>query len=202
MSLQNILGIYAYSNLHDLSWGTKGLETAGHGAAKVAQGNGNLKEIVAQQKRIEAEKQRAAQEKEDVDNSFRAFRSSLLLFWLVTNAVWMYCMTYFVSSSCYLKFISYVVAVFNVVRFFGSAVFLCFRIARRLGTCGASRSGKSGRNYQAHLPAEWQAHYKRSSNATTETTTTGNGQQTYVGLNISDLSSPAATNYRNMEEVR
>ncbi|EGZ27195.1 hypothetical protein PHYSODRAFT_470234 [Phytophthora sojae] len=198
----NILGIYAYSNLHDLSWGTKGLETAGHGAAKVAQGNGNLKEIVAQQKRIEAEKQRAAQEKEDVDNSFRAFRSSLLLFWLVTNAVWMYCMTYFVSSSCYLKFISYVVAVFNVVRFFGSAVFLCFRIARRLGTCGASRSGKSGRNYQAHLPAEWQAHYKRSSNATTETTTTGNGQQTYVGLNISDLSSPAATNYRNMEEVR
>ncbi|KAL3669585.1 Chitin synthase, class 2 [Phytophthora oleae] len=191
----NILGIYAYSNLHDLSWGTKGLETAGHGAVRVTQGNGNLKEIVAQQKRIEAEKQRAAKEKEDVDNSFRAFRSSLLLFWLVTNAVWVYCMTYFVSSSCYLKFISYVVAIFNVVRFLGSAVFLSFRLARRLGT---GRSTHAGRNYQAHLPAEWQAHYKRSSNATTETTT-NNGQQVYVGLNISDLSSPAA-NYRNMEE--
>ncbi|KAE9029746.1 Chitin synthase [Phytophthora rubi] len=194
----NILGIYAYSNLHDLSWGTKGLETAGHGASKVPQGTGNLKEIVAQQKRLEAEKQRAAQEREDVDNSFRAFRSSLLLFWLVTNAVWMYCMTNLVSSSCYLKFISYVVAVFNVVRFLGSAVFLCFRVVRRLGTCGASRSGSVGRNYQAHLPAEWQAHYKRSSNATTDsvTVTTGNG---HLNLNISDLSFPAATNYKNMD---
>ncbi|GMF26524.1 unnamed protein product [Phytophthora lilii] len=188
----NTLGIYAYSNLHDLSWGTKG-------PAKVAQGNGNLKEVVAQQKRIEAEKQRTAKEKEDVDNSFRAFRSALLLFWLVTNAVWMYCMTYFVSSSCYLKFISYVVAILNIVRFLGSAVFLCFRIARRLGTCGVARSGSAGRNYQAHLPAEWQAHYKRTSNATTETTT-GNGQQTYI-VNMSDLSSPAATNYKHMEET-
>ncbi|GMF19752.1 unnamed protein product [Phytophthora fragariaefolia] len=186
-------------NLHDLSWGTKGLETAGHGAAKVAQGNGNLKEIVAQQKQIAAEKQRVTKEKEDVDNSFRAFRSSLLLFWLVTNAVWMYCMTYFVSSSCYLKFISYVVAVFNIVRFLGSAVFLCFRIARRLGTCGISRSGSVGRNYQTRLPDEWQAHYKRTSNATTEITTNGTAQQTYIGLNISDLNSPAATNYSNME---
>jgi chitin synthase len=193
--LQNILGIYAYSNLHDLSWGTKGLETAGHGAAKAAPGNGNLKEIVAQQKRVEAEKQRAAAEKEDVDNSFRAFRSSLLLFWLVTNAVWMYCMTYFVSSSCYLKFISYVVAVFNIIRFLGSAVFLSFRIARRLGTCGAQHPDTAGHNYQAHLPTEWQKHYKRDSNATTETTT-GNG---HVELNMSDLSSPVATDYKNMQ---
>ncbi|KAL4114821.1 hypothetical protein PRIC2_014274 [Phytophthora ramorum] len=193
----NILGIYAYSNLHDLSWGTKGLETAGHAAAKVTQGNGNLKEIVAQQKRLEALKQQAAEEKEDVDNSFRAFRSSLLIFWLVTNAVWMYCMTYFVSSSCYLKLISYVVAVFNMARFLGSAVFLCFRIARRLGACGTVRSGASGRNYQASLPIEWQAHFKRSSNTTTETTTR-NG---HIGLNMSDLSSPVATNYKNMEEA-
>ncbi|RLN14510.1 hypothetical protein BBJ28_00013499, partial [Nothophytophthora sp. Chile5] len=103
--------------------------------------------------------------------------------------VWLYCMTYFVSSSCYLKFISYVVAVFNIARFLGSAVFLCFRIARRLGGSGSGAAGAGGNNYQANLPSEWQAHYKRSSNATTETTT-GFGQQTYVGVSIPDLSSP------------
>jgi chitin synthase len=108
--------------------------------------------MVALQKRIEAEKQRAAREKEDVDNSFRAFRSGLLLFWLVTNALWMWSMTNYVSSSCYLKFISYVVAVFNIMRFFGASIFLIFRIHRRLGG-GASGGGAgvSG-NYQQRLP--------------------------------------------------
>lgn len=161
MTLQNILGIYAYSNLHDLSWGTKGLEAAsGHGGAAKAGQGGNLKEMVALQKRIEAEKQRAAREKEDVDNSFRAFRSGLLLFWLVTNALWMWSMTNYVSSSCYLKFISYVVAVFNIVRFLGASIFLVFRIHRRLGG-GGGNTGASG-NYQQRLPDEWQTHYKRS----------------------------------------
>lgn len=155
----NILGIFAYSNLHDLSWGTKGLEAAtGHGPAKPGAG-GNLKEIVAQQKRIEAEKQRAAKEKEDVDNSFRAFRSTLLLFWLVTNGGWVYAMTNYMSSSCYLLGLSYVVAVFNIIRFLGATIFLVFRIYRRFGGPVGNTSGDSA--YQHNLPPEWQSHYGR-----------------------------------------
>ncbi|GLE06256.1 hypothetical protein PINS_up015498 [Pythium insidiosum] len=166
----NILGIYAYSNLHDLSWGTKGLESAGgHGPAKPGHG-ANLKEIVAQQKRIEAEKQRAAREKEDVDNSFRAFRSTLLLFWLVTNGAWVYCMTNYVSSSCYLKGLSYVVAVFNITRFVGATVFLLFRIGRRFGH-GITSKDESA--YSRRLPPEWQSHYGAGG---ARTLTTGQGQ--------------------------
>ncbi|GMF22061.1 unnamed protein product [Phytophthora lilii] len=48
-------GVVCNNNLHDLSWGTKGLETAGHHVANVAQGTGSLTKIVAQ-KRIKAEK--------------------------------------------------------------------------------------------------------------------------------------------------
>lgn len=116
---------------------------------------------MAQQKRIEAEKQRATKEKEEVDNSFRAFRSTLLLFWLVTNAIWVYAMTYFVSSSCYLQGISYVVAVFNVTRFLGASIFLVFRIYRRCG----GHAGNSGTDsaYQHNLPPEWQSHFGRGS---------------------------------------
>nr|P48017.1 RecName: Full=Chitin synthase; AltName: Full=Chitin-UDP acetyl-glucosaminyl transferase [Saprolegnia monoica]AAC49743.1 chitin synthase [Saprolegnia monoica] len=60
-----------------LSWGTKGLESGGrHGPTKT--GGGKVKEVVEQQKKLEAQRQAAAKEKEDVDNSFRAFRSTLL----------------------------------------------------------------------------------------------------------------------------
>lgn len=152
------------------------------------------------QKRIEAEKQRAIREKEDVDNSFRAFRSTLLLFWLVTNAIWVFCMTNYVSSSCYLKAISYVVAVFNITRFLGASVFLVFRIVRR---CGGGRHGNGSSTYQHQLPPEWQSHYKRSNagaptEVSTRTTTTTTTTAAHVGIN---MESPRATQYRNMETM-
>lgn len=185
---KNILGIYAYSNLHDLSWGTKGLESAaGHGnAAKSGQGD-SLKEVVAQQKRIEAEKQRVAREKEDVDNSFRAFRSGLLLFWLVTNALWMWSMTNYVSSSCYLKSISYVVAVFNIIRFLGASIFLAFRTYRRLGGRSANASSSV---YQPQLASEWQSHYKNPAGRRQGTNTSIQLQQ-QVGITMP--ASPASS---------
>ncbi|CAK4411240.1 unnamed protein product [Aphanomyces euteiches] len=152
----NILGIYAYSNLHDLSWGTKGLESGGgHGPAKAA--GGNVKDVVAQQKKLEAARAAAAKEKEDVDNSFRAFRSTLLLSWLVSNGVWMYVIMATVASSCYLKGLSYTVAFFNIIRFLGAVVFLVLRICRRFGIRGCIQ-GATHDTYDRQLPPEWQAH--------------------------------------------
>ncbi|RHY39101.1 hypothetical protein DYB30_006661 [Aphanomyces astaci] len=152
----NILGIYAYSNLHDLSWGTKGLESGGgHGPAK--QAGGNVKDVVAQQKKLEAARQVAAKEKEDVDNSFRAFRSTLLLSWLTTNALWMYIIMTCVATSCYLKYLSYIVACFNIIRFVGATTFLALRICRRFGIGGCVK-GVSKDTYDRQLPPEWQAH--------------------------------------------
>nr|ADE62521.1 chitin synthase 2 [Saprolegnia monoica] len=153
----NVLGIYAYSNLHDLSWGTKGLESGGgHGPTKT--GGGNVKDVVEQQKKLEAQRQAAAKEKEDVDNSFRAFRSTLLLSWLTTNGIWLYVVTDYMSSGCYLKGLSFVVGFFNVIRFTGCVVFIILRIFRRFGlNCCAM--GATHDTYERNLPPDWQTHY-------------------------------------------
>ncbi|KAF0699308.1 Aste57867_10098 [Aphanomyces stellatus] len=153
----NILGIYAYSNLHDLSWGTKGLESGGgHGPAKA--GGGNVKDVVEQQKRLEAARQKKAKEDQEVDDSFRAFRSTLLLSWLVSNGIWMYIIVVMVSSSCYLKGLSYVVAFFNIIRFLGAVIFLVLRIARRFGI-GCCTHGATHDNFDRQLAPEWQAYH-------------------------------------------
>lgn len=161
----NILGIYAYSNLHDLSWGTKGLEAgSGHGTSGQASdhGKGNIKDVVAFKKKQEAAKQKAKAEKEDVDNSFRAFRSGLLLIWLMSNAIWMFAATSYLSSSCYLSYLSYVVAAFNVIRFLGSLVFVIFRLVRRVfGSREPSSSANVGSS-GSDLPSEWRSHYQKT----------------------------------------
>ncbi|RHY33381.1 hypothetical protein DYB32_001667 [Aphanomyces invadans] len=152
----NVLGIYAYSNLHDLSWGTKGLESGGgHGPTK--QAGGNVKDVVAQQKKLEAARQLAAKEKEEVDNSFRAFRSTLLLSWLLSNGIWMYIIMTYIPSSCYFQWLSYIVAFFNVIRFLGATIFLVLRICRRFGIGGCVK-GATKDTYDRQLPPEWQAH--------------------------------------------
>lgn len=165
-SFVNILGVYAYSNLHDLSWGTKGLEAgSGHGSDKGTKGKGDIKAVLAAKKRQVLLAERAAAEKEDVDNSFRVFRSILLLTWLGTNSLWLYFMINFVSSSCYLKYLAFVVAGFNTIRVIGSIVFLLLRVYRRLipGGNSANRGDAS-----STLPPEWAAHYQQTKKSSRE----------------------------------
>ncbi|RHY51597.1 hypothetical protein DYB38_007254, partial [Aphanomyces astaci] len=71
------------------------------------------------------------------DSSFRVFRSVLLLTWLLSNGAWLYMATSFISCSCYLKYLSFTVAVVNIIRFFGAIVFLAFRIMRGATQCAA-----------------------------------------------------------------
>ncbi|OQR85333.1 chitin synthase (Chitin-UDP-GlcNac-transferase), partial [Thraustotheca clavata] len=139
----NVLGIYAYSNLHDLSWGTKGIESSTTHNGLPAKW-GSVKDMVALHLNAthtdvvsEAEKQKGAvaAEHEDVDNRFRVFRSLLLLMWLLSNGCWLYYATSFISCSCYLKYLSYVVAVFNTIRFLGGLVFLTLRLLRGILHC-------------------------------------------------------------------
>ncbi|RQM24316.1 hypothetical protein B5M09_001614 [Aphanomyces astaci] len=122
------------------------LSAFSHGEFSGHTGGTSIKHMVALQLNtanldvtMEADKQKqsVAAEHEDVDSSFRVFRSVLLLTWLLSNGAWLYMATSFISCSCYLKYLSFTVAVVNIIRFFGAIVFLAFRIMRGATQCAA-----------------------------------------------------------------
>ncbi|KAL9931712.1 hypothetical protein V8E36_009498 [Tilletia maclaganii] len=102
-SFTNILNVYAFCNLHDVSWGTKGSDKAdvlpsvdtkkdkpGQEAGTVeeiereqADIDNNFKEVVS--RAVAPMKQTDAVEKPTADDSNKTFRTRLVAFWLLTN---------------------------------------------------------------------------------------------------------------------
>ncbi|EQC33166.1 hypothetical protein SDRG_09152 [Saprolegnia diclina VS20] len=124
----NILNTYSFCNLHDLSWGTKGLESSdGHGPK--AGGGGNYKDAAEAKKAEEARKKKEGEIKDKMEGDFQYFRSKLLIFWLLSQMGFAYLIISFDSvngqeGANYLKFLFYIVAGFNLFRLFGSTYFL------------------------------------------------------------------------------
>ena len=144
----NIFSIYSFCNIHDISWGTKGIDTnEGHGAKKGAEGKGKKGLQTSQSAVIDADQQQANQnhqellalrqkreaaakgrETKEVEKEFKSFRSSLLLCWLFSNALFVYVVaSKLISSAAYLPFLFIVAAVFTGMRFIGSCYFLISR---------------------------------------------------------------------------
>ncbi len=101
-SFINILNVYAFCNLHDVSWGTKGSDKADELPVvdtKMAKSSepGTVEEIEQLQNDIDANFQAVVQravapfqpvstiENPTVDDSNKTFRTHLVAFWLVTN---------------------------------------------------------------------------------------------------------------------
>ncbi|KAE8209951.1 hypothetical protein CF327_g6124 [Tilletia walkeri] len=102
-SFTNILNVYAFCNLHDVSWGTKGSDKAdvlpsvdtkkdkpGQEAGTVeeiereqADIDNNFKQVVS--RAVAPMKQVEADEKPTADDSNKTFRTRLVAFWLLTN---------------------------------------------------------------------------------------------------------------------
>jgi len=99
----NIFSIYSFCNIHDISWGTKGIEE--EELKPVAGGGGGAQGAVstdAEQRKaderqaallVERNKRNAKNMQKDkqlVEAEFKTFRSSLLMSWMASNALFSY----------------------------------------------------------------------------------------------------------------
>ncbi|KAG9250510.1 chitin synthase 3a [Emericellopsis atlantica] len=148
----NILMIYAFNNWHDVSWGTKGSDKAeALPAATVTKGEKDEKvveEIEKEQEDIDSQFEQTVRralapfkeveevEKADVEDSYKSFRTGLVVTWLFSNILLAIIITSdnFDSmgigestsdrTAAYFKFLLYSTAVLSLIRFIGFLWFL------------------------------------------------------------------------------
>ena len=145
----NIFSIYSFCNIHDISWGTKGIDAGdqSHGPKGFAGGGKKGGLQTSQSAVIDADQQLAnqqhadlllhrqkreyeakAKETREVEKEFKAFRSSLLLTWMFSNALFVFVIaSKVVSQDSYLPFLFIVALIFTGMRFMGSCYFLIAR---------------------------------------------------------------------------
>jgi len=155
-SFVNILMVYAFCNTHDVSWGTKGDSGNAKDLGTVTQTNGGKVEIevIEQQADMNAmyeklifdlknpPKKEASKAKViDRDDYQRNFRTTLVLWWMMTNAIAIavisssYLSDYLVVTSSdgnitnyYLAAVFWSVAGLSIVRFMGALGYLFGRL--------------------------------------------------------------------------
>ncbi|SPJ74223.1 probable chitin synthase class III, family I [Fusarium torulosum] len=151
----NILMVYAFNNWHDVSWGTKGSDAAEAlpSANIVKDEKGKeavVEEIEQEQEDIDSkfekvvwralapmsEMKEEAPEKKDVEDSYKSFRTGLVILWLLCNIVLIVFVTTDdfitlgvskaadVRTPMYFRFLLYSTAVLSLVRFFGFLWFI------------------------------------------------------------------------------
>jgi chitin synthase len=101
-SFTNVLNVYAFCNLHDVSWGTKGSDKA-EAFPSVSSSKGKNEEAAVDTERVQEDLDAAfntivtravtkldvkgAPEKLSPDDQNKTFRTWLVVFWMLTNAV-------------------------------------------------------------------------------------------------------------------
>ncbi|KAH7270997.1 chitin synthase [Fusarium solani] len=149
----NIIMVYAFNNWHDVSWGTKGSDTndALPSATVVKDEDANavmVEEVERQQEDIDTQFEKTVHralappeeewtiEKRDVDDSYKSFRTGLVISWILCNAL----LVVLISTNDfrslgiadasesrtpgYFNFLLYATAVIATVRFLGFSWFI------------------------------------------------------------------------------
>ncbi|KFH65912.1 chitin synthase [Podila verticillata NRRL 6337] len=148
-SYVNILNVYAFCNIHDISWGTKGdtsVATDLGVAKKTADGvevsvptdshdiNNAYDEAVSalSVKSVEVKQHRDAKTKQE--DYYREIRTRVLLAWIMSNALLVALITstnvssYRDTSTLYLGVVLWSVAGLALFRFFGSVTYMILRL--------------------------------------------------------------------------
>ncbi|KAG8935649.1 Chitin synthase, class 1 [Tulasnella sp. 418] len=148
-----VLNVYAFANVHDISWGTKGDNKISTDLGVVAvKKDTNEVEIELSTEEIDinaayedamallASKSSKPQQKRDAqtkqEDYYRQFRTNVLLTWTLSNAVLAAIITRTVDNGqglsplagAYMAFILYAVAGLAAFRFFGSTAYLVVRL--------------------------------------------------------------------------
>ncbi|CAG8493588.1 14834_t:CDS:2 [Funneliformis mosseae] len=132
----NILNVYAFCNVHDVSWGTKGDTSVKQDldinfAYEEACGELSRRPEEVVQHRSQSEKQ---------DDYYKAFRTQVVLFWILSNAALVAGITnasnsintifaeQYERSNIYMAFVLWSVTGLAAFRFMGSCTYLLFRL--------------------------------------------------------------------------
>jgi chitin synthase len=131
----NIFTIRSFCNMHDISWGTKGVENAHVNVVTDAPGGKNLLSsknseplTVEQKQALElAEAKARAPDLTDVkafqEQEFLVWRTSVVLAWVCTNILFVMLILQFQLGSQYMLIVFGIVCFYNGVRLIGSVVF-------------------------------------------------------------------------------